>query len=440
MNRREPNIDFVFRNGLNDYEILPPAEIWENIHPVLRRIHKPFIMLRVAAAVVIILSMSFLAYRLGTVITPEFENDVLALGEEPAFIENSPVTYQSPAILIKENELAGNSQNIVTSSAVDSSEIPQDNDIFSHKIVLLKETEGLWIENSSVMKRTQLAKVNATKMNIVEVEGLEESFLPPVEDVKVTDRWSIAALASPTYYSRFNSGNDEVLDQLLASEQPIVSYTGGVAFSYKINKRFSIQSGLFYSSIGQEVGGISSYGGFQNYNESKGDPSFEVMTTRGTIYTNNPDVFLRADGPDERIMTNYTSDVFNPEKASLQYINDNLLQNFSYLELPLILRYKLIDKMIDFNLIGGVSYNMLVNNSVYTLADGGKQSIGKTDGLNLFSLSSSFGMGMEYNFSENLSLNLEPTFRYYLNPFNQLSVSGTHPYSFGIFSGVSYKF
>jgi hypothetical protein len=49
-------------------------------------------------------------------------------------------------------------------------------------------------------------------------------------------------------------------------------------------------------------------------------------------------------------------------------------------------------------------------------------------------------MGMEYNLSDKLSLNLEPTFRYYLNPFSVTTGSFIHPYSFGIFSGVSYKF
>jgi hypothetical protein len=60
--------------------------------------------------------------------------------------------------------------------------------------------------------------------------------------------------------------------------------------------------------------------------------------------------------------------------------------------------------------------------------------------LNPLTLSSSLGMGMEYNISGKLSLNLEPTFRYYLNPFSVTTGSFIHPYSFGIFSGVSYKF
>jgi opacity protein-like surface antigen len=86
-----------------------------------------------------------------------------------------------------------------------------------------------------------------------------------------------------------------------------------------------------------------------------------------------------------------------------------------------------------------MSYNFLLNNSVYAVLDNGKYPVGTTEGLNSISLSSSLGMGMEYNLTDNLSLNLEPTFRYYLNPFNS-GKTGSHPYSLGVFSGISYKF
>ena len=147
---------------------------------------------------------------------------------------------------------------------------------------------------------------------------------------------------------------------------------GGFAFSYKVNKRISVQSGIFYSSVGQIVDGINSFAGFQNYVYTKGDHNFEVLTSGGTIYTKNSDVFLIASGSGERVNTVYTNDVFDPNKVSLQYLNNTIRQNFSYLELPLIFRYKLIDKKVDFNLIGGLSYNMLVNNSAYTMVNGVK--------------------------------------------------------------------
>jgi opacity protein-like surface antigen len=158
------------------------------------------------------------------------------------------------------------------------------------------------------------------------------------------------------------------------------------------------------------------------------------------VLTDNNDIFL-ADGLSaDRIKTDYNINVFDAEKAGLTYLDNSIRQSFNYLELPVILRYKIVDKTLDFNIIGGLSSNLLVNNSVYASKGGSRTGIGTTDGLNLITFSSSLGMGMEYNFSNNLSLNLEPTFRYYFNPFNDIPGMKIHPYSFGVFSGISYKF
>jgi opacity protein-like surface antigen len=249
----------------------------------------------------------------------------------------------------------------------------------------------------------------------------------------------VSAIASPTYYSQFSTGGNQISKQVMESDQTRSSYTGGVGFAYKISSRFSIQSGLYYSSLGQEVGGVNAYSGFQQYVDSKSDHNFELVTAFGTVFSGNPDVFLNSSDLPARVRTYYTSEVFDPVKANLSYVSSTIYQDLSFLELPVILRYKVIDSKIDLNVIGGMSYNFLLNNSVYAMLDGGKYPVGTTEGLNTVLLSSSLGMGMEYNLTNNLSLNLEPTFRYYLNPFNSDN-SGSHPYSLGVFSGISYRF
>ncbi|MFA5820061.1 MAG: outer membrane beta-barrel protein [Bacteroidales bacterium] len=441
MDKRGANIDIVFRNGLEDYEVLPPQEVWDNIHPVVKRKRRPFILLRAAALIAVVLSMSFLAYRWSREVSTGHESTVVALNVETISPVISPDIIRTIPVTGKENKVIQGSQKTKIKSTQDLTNTPDDENNISPAVGYLQVPNSLSASETPLLHGPRLVTLNSPQNKTFQIEEIKEQYLPENNAVKGTDRWSIAAMASPTYYSRFNSGNDELSKQLMASEENLISYSGGVAFSYKINKRFSIQSGLYYSSVGQMVDGINSFGGFQKYgNTAKGDPNFKVLTTNGTVRTNNADVFLLSNGPVERITTNYTNDVFDPIKANLLYLNNTLRQNFSYLELPIVLRYKFVDKKIDLNLIGGVSYNMLVNNSVYTMVDGGKYPIGETEGLNLLTVSSSLGMGMEYSFSDKLSLNLEPTFRYYLNPFNEMTGSKIHPYSFGIFSGVSYKF
>jgi Outer membrane protein beta-barrel domain len=440
MDNGQANIDIVFRNGLKDYEVLPPQEVWNSIHPAIRTKSPALLFLRTAALIAVLLTLSFFAYRWTRELSTGPENSMISLNIEAAspdystsVINNARVpaistiqiqTYPGPA--------AG---NIATQDA-----IPSDNNkITTSGIALLYEKNNLSTYKTPVLNRLRTVTQNAPQKNTINITEPEFDFIPENIATKNNNRWSIAAMASPTYYSTFSSGNSELSKLLASSEQSLLSYSGGVALTYKISKRLSVQSGLYYSSMGQQVGGINSFGGFQKYVYTKGDRSFEVRTTSGTVYTNNPDVFLIASSPDDRVISNITNDVFDPKKASLLPLSNTLRQNFSYLELPVVLRYRIIDRAIDLNLIGGLSYNMLVNNSVFAIVDGARYSIGKTEGINPVSFSSSIGMGMEYNFSNKLSLNLEPTFRYYLNPFIQEG-SIMHPYSFGIFSGFSYKF
>lgn len=438
------NIDLVFRNGLKDFEVLPPPGVWDGISPAIAKKPMPFIWLRVAAVILVILSSAFLLYRYTREVTTLTNDRMLALSipASPAFYKNSvpsEMTFFEPSgdkgsensvlfVAGKEAESEAEAEAVGVDNIYipDFSFIPVNNKL---RISIKEPLTGMF----SPLNLTPDAK----SFVVVQPDLISLSDYGPV---KPAARWSVAAMASPTYYSGFNAGSENPTSQLGASEQPIISYSGGVALSYKISRRFSVQSGIYYASLGQEVDGINSYAGFQSYVYSKGDHNFEVLTSSGTIFINNKDVFVSAGGGDKRVVTAYNIDVFDPKKASLDYLNNSLQQNFSYLELPVVLRYKLIDKAIDLNMTGGLSYNMLIGNSVYTVVDGNRYSFGETKGLNSFMVSSSVGMGMEYSFSDKLSINLEPTFRYYLNPFSAASSSAVHPYSFGIFSGLSYKF
>jgi hypothetical protein len=440
MDKREANIDLVFRNGLKDFEVIPPSDVWDSIHPKIKTKQRPVIFLSAAASLAVLLTLSLFAYRWsrqilsnpvdntiafniplsspvisGSVTIPTISDDVrVQVGQSPLVIKNV-----SP-----ENKTAAVESNLT--NAPDVVFVRETNS----QIFKFKGRENLIVEAASKRPQKNFVVINPINLQYPEI----------ITPVKAPERWSIAAMASPTYYSHSSTGVNEIEKQIMASEQPLISYSGGVSVSYKINKRFSVQSGLYYSSLGQVVDGINSFSGFQKYDYSKGDHNFEVLTSNGVIYTRNSDVFLSETGPSARIATSYTSEVFDPKKANLQYVNNTIRQNFSYLELPVLVRYKVIDKVIDFNLIGGLSYNLLVNNSVYTMIDGKKYPIGETEKLNPLSISSTIGMGMEYNFSQKLSMNLEPTLRYFLNPTTGSASSNIRPYSFGIFSGFSYKF
>jgi len=437
MDEREANIDVVFRNGLKDYEVLPPADAWKNIYPAVKNKQRPLVFLRAAAVIAVVISLSFLAYmwrsdisteltRNDFVMNPDEESPLRDIADQFLIADAGNVPTYNSGIKLP----AGNSESFVEVSKEAAT---------LYSLEYQTDISELSVNVKPADRFSSLSAINSTDINInPEVNSLP--YVPEIQPEKKTERWSIAALISPTYNMNIKSGGNEFANQLLADDQTMLSYSGGVALSYRINKRISVQSGLYYSTFGHELSGITAFSGFSDYNQVKGDRTFEVLTASGTIYTNNADIFLSTGLLKNRIITSYSGDVSDFVKADLQYLGNSLQQNFSYLELPFILRYKVVDKVIDFNIIGGLSSNLLVANTVFASSDGGKYQIGETGDLNPLTFSSSIGMGLEYSLSKNFSLNMEPTFRYYLNSSTVISGIKLHPYSFGIFSGLSYKF
>jgi Outer membrane protein beta-barrel domain len=431
-------VDIFFRNGLKEFEVLPPPDVWDSIQPILRKKQRSLNILRFAAIAAIPISISVFSFWLTTEISKNFNEPSISLNQDAipsgSYVFKShpvktpvieiPVIYAEttrPILVIETNNSEQQNLKIPSSGLLS---------------LVLKESK-LRKDNGPVIAKSKLAVNSNSAVN--KYLGLIPGNSISANIGNVINRWTISALASPTYFSSSSFGKADASTDLAKNEKPAVSYAGGMAFSYKVNKRISVWSGIYYSSIGQKIAGISAYSGFRSYYNAKGSSEFSIQTSSGTIVSTNNDIFLR-DNISGRVITRYTSDAFDPAKAGLTYLDNSVIQNFNYLEVPVFFKFKAIDSKIDLNLIGGLSYNMLVGNSAFTYVSGVKYSIGKTDGLSPVNFSSSFGLGFEYNFSGKISLNLEPTFRYYLTPLGGLVGSSSHPYSFGVFSGLSYKF
>ncbi|MBI5010908.1 MAG: hypothetical protein HZB98_14935, partial [Bacteroidia bacterium] len=367
------NIDLVFRNGLMDYEVLPPAELWDNIQASVNvpRKRTVFPFFKAAAAITVVATMSFLAYRLGVEVSTNQLNQLSAANQESFSPELNPVL---PPVAV--NTVKGEADNSPQNTDIAAAIIPAGKSVnitnslseYSNPALSKK----LMAESRIMPGLQEPAEIKYAKVKAVEFQSFTYQGLQDNAEVPAVQRWSVSAIASPTYYSQFSTGTNQIAKQVMESDQTRSSYTGGVGLAYKISGRFSIQSGLYYSSLGQEVGGVNAYSGFEQYDNSKSDHNFELITAMGTVYSRNSDVFLNSSDLPARVRTYYTTDVFDPVKANLSYVSSTIYQDLSFLELPIILRYKVIDSKIDLNVIGGMSYNLLLNNSVYAVLDGGK--------------------------------------------------------------------
>jgi hypothetical protein len=435
---RDKYVDIFFRNGLKEYEVLPPPDVWESIKPALIKREKSLTFMRVAAVAAILVSLSAFSVWLTKNLSDNFSS--LSFSFNPEVLPAGTYVARSLPLNGRLTQVPDKISKRAMPVAVEEKRSSEqiflkmpNNGLFSTSLKDSKLSKSIdpVITTSGIIQNSNLP--GNISLTLAQANSVQEN------PVVAVNRWTMSAMASPNYYSRFSYGTDQAATDLASNEKPDLSYAGGMAFAYKVNKRISVQSGVYYSSIGQNVSGISTYSGFSKYNGAKGSSQFSIQTSRGTIVATNSNIYLRDDLA-TRVITGYFAQSIDPAKANLTPLNNSISQNFRYLEIPVLLKYKAIDRKIDINLIGGLSYNMLVGNSASANVDGVKYSIGETEGLSPVNFSSSLGLGFEYSLSRKISFNLEPTFRYYLTPLGGQLGSSIHPYSFGVFTGVSYKF
>jgi len=279
-----------------------------------------------------------------------------------------------------------------------------------------------------------------TVINAVRFAGAEEGIMATMAETRTVPeekRFLVGASMSPAMgFSR--TGNNQRLAELISSEKSRPAYSTGVTVGYKISDRLTIQSGIGMASIGQTISDVNVYAGLSDFYAVKSSYLYSVETASGTILAGNTDLYL-TDSKD-RVGTLVQGNLADPSKYELTQVGSDIQQVFRYLEMPVVLRYKVIDRKIGLNLSGGVAYGLLVDNAAYTGEGSDLIRVGHTEGINLHNISSQLGLGMEYSLSRKITFNLEPVFRYYMTPISDISGSLYKPYSLGFWSGFSFKF
>ncbi len=435
MFEREPNIDIVFRNGLKNMEVLPPADVWDNIPPMPVRTSRFRIITGIAAGVAALVSLTLFGtwyIRSNTGGNTQTEL-ILAGGELQAVTIDSKVT-QADAPQAEE------SARVITMQAAQ----PQH---ASEAVLTLPAEEPLPSLASADMplpreENDESVAISPDDITIIAsgrmqgaAEGLKTVLTPNAGGTTV-QRFMVGASVSPTM-GLSPGGQDIRLSELMNSEKSRPSYSTGLTFGYKISNRLTIQSGIGLASIGQTITGVDVFAGLSGFYAVKSNYLYSVETASGLILAGNTDLFL-ADSKD-RVGTLIQGNA-DPSKYPLTQVGNDIRQVFRYLELPLVLRYKVIDSKVGLNVSGGVAYGLLVDNLAYTGEGSDMVTVGHTEGINPHSLSSQLGLGMEYNISKKISFNLEPVFRYYMTPLSDISGPLYKPYSLGVFSGFFFKF
>ncbi len=493
------NFDAFFKNRLERFEEPPGDQAWENIaerlgHKRRRRMVAFFIRIAAGMALIISLSVGYYFYtHHRTIDVPSLTNR--ANEDKTTGMHNNGISNNLTPVTVHDN-ISGKSdksdayareekisiQSSESVSAVQSldpgkKEVVYENNRETENLVIVQHSDlEIYRQGFTGNKLHQIAPVEAhiaqiKKDNMITISQAkpEPQFsetdliaLQNMEDLKgrdeerkQKDKWMLGGQVAPLYTYRMLSSdrlNNSDINVLNENEKGVFAYAGGICFAYLASNRLSVQTGVQYSKYGQEKvaqidvvntnyqyfenGKIFSLGGDQVYQVT-------IRNSTGTISSptsQNKNVYAGSISNSDRLNTNYLD--FPAVEKDPQYgttENMPVYQYFDFLEIPLIVKYKIIDSRINMNLSGGLNANILVGNKVIIENDN-MDIYRKTTNINKVNYSSIAGIGIEYSLNTNLFLNFEPRFIYYLNDINENVGVNVHPYSFGAFAGISYLF
>ena len=333
---------------------------------------------------------------------------------------------QSSEPIIKNQESVANE----TSNLIDKSEnqlINQDIEIDKNiEVVAVNKIIKDTPENSSSTEKKEVVK-EENKKSIFDAinKTSEEKVVIAKLDNTSQNRWEVTPNVAPVYYNSLTEGSsiDPSFSDNPKNGDLNIAY--GVRVSYNLNKRLSMRSGvsnvnLSYSTTGLDIGTgpVSASTASIEYSSRN---NVTIVVDKGALVNQNP----------EDTFGNITPKSTNGEPL--------LNQKISYYEMPLELNYTLINKNFGISVIGGFSALLLGNNEVSIEAGDFNEVLGEASNLSSLSFTTNVGLGLNYSFSKKLMFNIEPMFKYQLNPYTDSSVN-FKPYYLGIYSGLSFKF
>lgn len=242
------------------------------------------------------------------------------------------------------------------------------------------------------------------------------------KEEKLKNRWQVYPNIAPVYYNSLGKGS-HLDDQFVSNNKSgEVNTSYGISVSYALSKKFAIRSGFNKLNLSYDTDGVILY-----ETPSSGNPVNPLRNI--TLSTGNETLSALSM---DNLGVQTVDDVYNYNAA--------ISQRISYYEIPLEAQYKLVNNTrFGFNIIGGFSSFLLRDNQVYSEFDDYKTYIGEANNINDMSFSGNLGFGIIYKFSEKFKFNLEPTFKYQFNAFDNTS-GNFKPYIIGAYTGFSYRF
>ncbi len=480
MKMEEKNMDKAIREKLDGFSQQPPLHVWDNIQGQLqgqRRKRRIAFFSRIAAAAVVLLAFlagwffSEKSVQTESVITKteisqpqnSIEEKIASHPKNEETLAEMPDKIESKNNITKKNILKIKLSQEDTTDFLAEAEIQH---IFNSQervdatpkedgkaLNLLGKIEALLSkddDNELILREQSVFVSEITKED-------EALIVENVRNLKSSDKedskWKLGLQVSPGYSSQSSSYSEAYSNSMTYSGQNgNANVTGGISVQMKAGKKWSIESGVYYSQNGQRSTnskgfhsdmmaspvGYTPLGG-----ERKSYFNTVVNLSNGQIAMNSTAGTIRFSSAPAgtEVGAGLEEDGLNASPSPNTLLTEGeFSQVFDFVEVPLYLRYSLIDAKFGVDILGGINAGFIAGNNVYMENRYGNQNIGTTKDISTLNFSGTFGIGLNYALNKNISVAVEPRFSYYLNSINQNPDVSFRPYRIGVYTGLYYEF
>jgi hypothetical protein len=337
-------------------------------------------------------------------------------------IEINPVHNSEAVVEASKNNYKKKEKSIINSIEKKSSGEQQNSQVTLTNSNSIQE-EKIAMKNSNDIDQTKgdiVKKSDSIAIATVEPNAMEELLKGKEKEStqkQKMNRWQVTPNLAPVYFGSLANGSplDDMLNSNTKTYNTNMSY--GVGLNYAVSKKVKIRTGINVFNVDYDTQGIVFYQDENAKTMKNIDP-----TAQGSLIQIKPLTYV--DTQLDRVVSERFDGVLN--------------QKMGYIEMPLEMSYKIIDKKFGVELIGGFSTLYLNNNEIFLRTDGLNMKIGEANNLNNIHFSSNFGIGLNYKLFKKFDARIEPSFKYQINTFS--SATEFKPYIFGVYSGVSYRF
>lgn len=470
MKKEELNMDKKFREKMEGFSAEPPSHVWNNIQDqlaILQRKRRLAYIRWIAAAAVIILAFIagwYFNEKSGGVIPNAAENQASPAQQTTPQHKNN-VAQQSQANTQEDTMEAGKAKLTATNATK-----TKEQEILKIKTEdrapkkVLQENTGTgttFLEKFSMQKigskiasiQEEKPQLSLQKEETIAADQLTESekalmaenakrFAKPSKEQQ---NWKMGLSVSPGYASHVTSHSGNYAQNMTYSNsEGNGNISGGFSVQYKTGKKWSVESGIYYAKDGQRSSNSPPTEKFYSFAPAlvmaeKSYFNTAVNMVDGRLAMNSAaGVIQFSRTPRGTEMATNLDNSY--DGATTLLTSGEFSQVFNFIEIPLYLRYNVIDSKIGVEVLGGLNAGIVAGNNVYMENRFGTENVGKTQDISTLNVSGTVGFGLNYSLSRRISLSVEPRLSYYLNSINKNPDVMFRPYRIGVYTGLYYQF